>query len=698
MSDIYHSFQSLKSAISLSRQEVKDRGFSFSEFRSLILRTWPYLRQELPHLILWVTLRMLLEILWVSATLFTFDLFNNKVLVGEKLDQTQAAVLFVDESYQFTAEEVVVKAQLRELIETEVDDEVEDENLSIDDERRSELEAQISKLNEEQRKTVRNRFFVVIAIVAVLFFILAPVIDYYRTWILQRINQYLRVTMIERAEHLSLRYHAHAQTGDAIYRVYQDSAMITNIVEKILLQPIVATFTATFSFIVLVTFSLVLGAMFLFGVIPILLIVAWFTPRLQIRSRHARESNSQLTSRIQEAFQAIRVVKANKSLQVMEARFDADSHRAMDAALLLRGEFVLMSTVVALVIGAMTLAGEFLLASWVLEERATFLFGVVALVGFAVWNYGAFEAARDRIEECLWNGNDLIRVWGSLQDMVVGLERAFFLLDLEPEIVDEDDAVDLPQPIESLSFQNVAFAYSSEVPVLRKVDLIAEPGTITAIIGRTGSGKSTLMSLLLRLYDIDAGSISINGVDLRHIKVDDLRANVAIALQQNNLFASSIADNIAYATPGLTRDQIIAAANVACAHEFIRELSDGYDTELGERGSKLSTGQRQRLSIARAIAKDTPILILDEPTASLDAQTESRVLSNLREWARDRVVFLITHRYSTIQSANQIALLEDGEIVACGSHNELMLEPGGRYRAFFEGEIAVAADVSDDLA
>ncbi|MCE2406776.1 MAG: ABC transporter ATP-binding protein [Pseudomonadales bacterium] len=698
MSDIYHSFHSLKSAISLSRQEVNDGGFSFSEFRSLILRTWPYLRQELPHLILWVTLRMLLEILWVSATLFTFDLFNNKVLVGEKLDQTQAAVLFVDESYQFTAEELAVKAQLRELIETEVEDGVEDENLSIDDERRSELEAQITKLNEEQRKTVRNRFFVVIAFVAVLFFMLAPVIDYYRTWILQRINQYLRVTMIERAEHLSLRYHAHAQTGDAIYRVYQDSAMITNIVEKILLQPTVATFTATFSFIVLVSFSLVLGAMFLCGVIPILLIVAWFTPRLQIRSRHARESNSQLTSRIQEAFQAIRVVKANKSLGVMEARFDADSQRAMDAALLLRGEFVLMSTLVALVIGALTIAGEFLLASWVLEERATFLFGVVALVGFAVWNYGAFEAARDRIEECLWNGNDLIRVWGSLQDMVVGLERAFFLLDLEPEIVDEDDAVDLPQPIESLSFRNVAFAYSAEVPVLRNVDLNAEPGTVTAIIGRTGSGKSTLMSLLLRLYDVDAGSISINGVDLRHIKVDDLRANVAIALQQNNLFASSIADNIAYATPGVTRDQVIAAANLACAHEFISELSDGYDTELGERGSKLSTGQRQRLSIARAIAKDTPILILDEPTASLDAETESRVLSNLRKWAHDRVVFLITHRYSTIQSANQIALLEEGDIVACGSHDELMLERGGSYRAFFESEIAVATDVSGELA
>ncbi|MCY4129277.1 MAG: ABC transporter ATP-binding protein [Gammaproteobacteria bacterium] len=679
-------FSTLRSAISLNRQEVKDRGFNFKEFRSLIFRTWPYLRQELPHLIVWVTLRMVLEIVWISAVLITFDLFNNKILVGERLSPAQAAVLFVDESYQLSVEELIATSELRELIESEAD-----EVYATADERRAVLEAQISKLDEAQRKTVRNRFLVIMAVAAVFFFMLAPIIDYYRTWILQRINQYLRITMIERAEHLSLRYHAHAQTGDAIYRVYQDSAMITNIVEKILLQPIVATFTASFSFIVLVSFSWVLGAMFLLGVVPILLIVAWFTPRLQIRSRYARESNSQLTSRIQEAFQAVRVVKANKALQVMESRFDADSHRALDAALLLRGEFVLMGTLVSLLIGTMLLAGEFLIATWVLEERATFLFGVVALVGFAVWNYGAFSAARDRIGEFLWNGNDLIRVWGMLQDMVVGLERAFFLLDLKPEIVDEGDAVAIPRPVDSLQIQSVAFAYDAKVPVLRDVNMTAEPGSVTAVIGRTGSGKSTLMSLLLRLYDVDAGSISINGVDLRHIKVDDLRANVAIALQQNNLFASSIAENIAYATPGLTREQIVAAADIACAHEFISELSDGYDTELGERGGKLSTGQRQRLSIARAVAKDTPILILDEPTASLDAETETRVLTNLREWAHDRIVFLITHRYSTIQMANQIALLEDGAIVACGSHDELMSDQESRYRAFFEGEIAVAS-------
>ena len=685
------SLRDLKGSIALPR-DPQTGAFTFKEFVALIYRSWPYLKQELPHLIVWITLRMVIEVVWISAMLITYDLFNNKVLIGEKLEPSQSAVLFLDESFEFSEQEIEIQDELRSLM-TEAEDVSGNEDPLIS-ERRAELETQISKLDSEQRKAVRNRFFVIIAVAGVVILMLSPLVDYYRTWILQRINQYLRVTMVERAEHLSLRYHAHAKTGDAIYRVYQDSAMITNIVDQILLQPIVAIFTATFSFLVLLSFSLVLGVFYFLAIFPIVLIVAWFTPRLQMRSRHARESNSQLTSRIQEAFQAIKVVKANKALSVMESRFDHDSTKALDAALFLRGEFVLMSTLVALLIGALILVGEFLLAIWVLEEQATFLFGVVVFVGFAVFNYGAFQAARDRIVEYLWNGNDLIRVWGTLQDMVVGLERAFFLLDLEPEIVDKSSAVAMPIPIHQLKFENVAFAYDSEIPVLKSLDLHAVAGTITAIIGRTGSGKSTLMSLLLRLYEVDAGRIEINETDIRTIKVDELRANVSIALQQNNLFASTIAENIAYATPNITQEQIEAASKVACAHEFITELPDGYQTELGERGSKLSTGQRQRLSIARAVAKDTPILILDEPTASLDAKTETRVLENLRIWAKDRVLLLITHRFSTIQSADQIALIEDGRIQADGSHDDLMHFGNTKYREFFEGEIAIAESLN----
>jgi ATP-binding cassette subfamily B protein len=184
----------------------------------------------------------------------------------------------------------------------------------------------------------------------------------------------------------------------------------------------------------------------------------------------------------------------------------------------------------------------------------------------------------------------------------------------------------------------------------------------------------------------DEGDLLINDTNLKEINLSQLKTHIAIALQQNVLFAATVAENIGYATRGASRAAIESAATVACANTFIEEMSRSYDTELGERGGKLSTGQRQRLSIARAIVRDTPILILDEPTASLDAETEHQVLANLAEWGRERIVFLITHRLSTIRNADTIAFLEDGRIVETGSHDELMQMPDGRYRRFVQAE------------
>ena len=270
--------------------------------------------------------------------------------------------------------------------------------------------------------------------------------------------------------------------------------------------------------------------------------------------------------------------------------------------------------------------------------------------------------------------------------MAVGLDRAFYLLELEPEVVDAEDAAPMPAPIRDVTYDNVHFEYESGKPVLEGVTLEARAGTVTAIVGATGSGKSTLTSMLLRLYDPDEGSVTVNGVDLRAIQMDDLRANVAIALQKNVLFANTVAENIGYATESASREDIEAAATIACAHDFIEKMENGYDTELGERGGKLSTGERQRLTIARAIVRDTPILILDEPTASLDAETEHEVLSGLAEWGRERVLFLVTHRLSTIRNADQIAFIEGGRIVEVGDHDTLMANPDGRYRAFVAAE------------
>jgi ABC-type multidrug transport system fused ATPase/permease subunit len=243
-------------------------------------------------------------------------------------------------------------------------------------------------------------------------------------------------------------------------------------------------------------------------------------------------------------------------------------------------------------------------------------------------------------------------------------------------------------------FEDVRFTYTGEVDIFTGVDFSASAGTVTALVGPTGTGKSTLMSLLLRLADTTGGRVLIDDVDVRSVTLDSLREQIAIATQENILFSDTVMENIRYAAPGASIDEVIAAAKVACADEFIDELPQGYHTPLGERATKLSTGQRQRLVIARAIIKNAPILILDEPTAALDAQTESRVLANLKAWGAERCVFLITHRLSTIRQADQVVYLRDGKVQALGKHDDLIAERG-TYHAFVEAESGAFAAVSN---
>ncbi|MCY3840888.1 MAG: ABC transporter ATP-binding protein, partial [Gammaproteobacteria bacterium] len=466
----------------------------------------------------------------------------------------------------------------------------------------------------------------------------------------------------------------------------QDSATVTAIIDTAILDPINMIWKLALAFFILWLFNPVLGLICILATVPIVLVVAWYTPRLQRLARLAREANSHLTSGIQEAFAAIRVIKANQVEARAMRRFDADSNHALNAALRVRMEMILLWMIVLAIAGAAMYTADYLMAGWTVDEETTWLAGAITLVGFAVWNLGAFQQASGRVQEYFDWGRGLINKWSLMQDMAVGLNRAYHLLDVEPEVSDPAHPIRVPTRIREVGYRDVRFAYEAGQRVLGGVYLTARAGTVTALVGATGSGKSTLMSLLLRLYDPATGSVRLNDVDVRDMAIDDLRSQIAIALQQNVLFAATVADNIGYASRHATRSDIEAAARVACADEFIRDMAEGYDTELGERGGKLSTGQRQRLSIARAIVRNTPILILDEPTASLDAETEQRLLANLSDWGRDRIVFLITHRLSTIRNADQIAFLEDGRIGEVGSHDALMAIPDGRYRHFVNAE------------
>ena len=630
---------------------------SITKIASLAWRAWPYYRPQLKHLITYLLINATSGALMLGGGLVANDLFNNKILVGEPLQPLQATLLFLDDGYVNVAAAPVEGSDASE-----------------------------TGMTDAQRGTVRNRLFVWGGIAVLLSAALFSLAWYYMVWIYQMINQDLRVAMMERAESLSLRFHDQSRTGDAIYRVYQDSATITNVLQQLVITPLRALVWMLWGVILLAFFSPWLGLLCLVTTLPIIILFRYYSPKIRRSAEWARQTNSDLTSRIQEALAAIRVVKANRAESQVIDQFNNDSRAALDAAYDLRMNIVALAMGILIIAMGAVLCAEYLMAGWTISESATYLGGVISVVGFATWNLGAYRSAAGTIAQNARQGADVAQLWGGAQDLIVGLERAYYLLDQEPEVTEAQDARPFPSTIESVTWRDVAFRYNDR-PVLESINLTAARGSVTAVVGATGSGKSTLMSLLLRLYDPDHGDISINGTPLRQLELPSLRSNVAIALQQNVLFTMTVAKNIAYASSNPTRAQIEAAAVVSCADEFIQQMPLGYDTELGERGSKLSSGQRQRLSIARAILRDTPVLILDEPTASLDAETEHRVLRNIAEWGRDRIVFVITHRLSTIRNANQIAFLQDGRIEELGAHDALMALEGGGYRHFVDAEI-----------
>ena len=642
---------------------IDGKSIPIREMGRLIWKSVPFFRPQIWHLAAWVTLSILINLTFLLPGLLAIDLLNNKVLVGEFLEPVQTRLLLLDQSYS-------------------AEDSLEDSVSESDADANSDAKL----MTDEQRRVVRNRLLILFAFLGVIGFTVVPANAYYRMWILQRVNQSLRTAMIERAEHLSLRYHNVSRSGDAIYRVYQDSAMITRIFELVLMQPITIFFETIIAVATIALFSATLAVLFVVGLIPILWLVLWYTPRIQVRSRRAREASSDLTSRIQEVFGIIRVVKASQAEIQASRRFTDDSAAALDSAFYLRVELALMRLFTMLISGVVILVGELLMAQWTIGAEPTFLAGIIVFLGFKVWNYGAFEAARGANEETLGSTQSIIGIWSILQDNLVGLERAFFLLDLKPEVEDASTTTPYPRSVSSVTFEDVRFRYQPDVPVIEGVSFQSRIGEITAIVGDSGVGKTTLTSLLLRLYDVDSGSISVNGIDIRQLPLSDLRRNVAVALQQNILFSTSVAKNISYSAEDVSQADIERAAELACAHDFIEQLPQGYDSMLGERSSRLSTGQRQRISIARAIVRDAPILVLDEPTASLDAETEHRILENIASWAADRVVLLITHRLSTIQDADQVVYIEDGQSLEVGSHSRLMSIADGRYRQFVQGE------------
>jgi ATP-binding cassette subfamily B protein/subfamily B ATP-binding cassette protein MsbA len=309
--------------------------------------------------------------------------------------------------------------------------------------------------------------------------------------------------------------------------------------------------------------------------------------------------------------------------------------------------------------------------------------GTVIVVAFGGWlAFKNYVSIADIVGFIMFLGlfyqpiTTLARVIEDLQQASAGAERVFELLDTEPDIVDSKGANVINRAKGEIAFSDVNFHYIPESPVLKNVSFTAKPGKMIALVGPTGVGKTTIISLIARFYDPLEGKILIDGINLKDLTISSLRNQISIVLQDIFLFNGSVAENIAYGSKETSIEDIVKAATIARAHDFINDLPEGYDTVIGERGIKLSGGQKQRLSIARAVLRNTPILILDEATASVDVQTEIQIQQAIQELAGSRTIIVIAHRLSTVKQADKILVLKEGEIVESGTHNELVNQDG----------------------
>ena len=622
-----------------------DDDLNFARVMQIFLRTWPFIKPLTRHLFFFVLCSALVFLFTTTLGFIVTGLVSGGIIGGKPLGALHAGIYGLDPM----------------------------------------VFVEVEALSAEARRQLPSlAVWTFIPLVAVV--IIAGMVLYqYSVWIFQSINQGMRVRLVEQLQMQSLAFHSQAQTGDAIFRIYQDSAMVTSIIRSIFLDPLMFLGRYLFGLGVVAAFSPLLALILGVTIIPVLFLGRYFSSPLRLAFRRARERNSRLTSWIQESMVGIRIIKATGNESQREASFKRLSQDAFASAFEARVMLTVMGILAFAAAGLAVVATQSLTALYANAEADTYARNLLLGFGFAVWNLGSFTAASSRINDSMGSLESLLSIWGRAQDMAVGLKRVFEILDLEPEIVDAPDAGEFDGIGDGVSFQNVTFGYDSLRPILSDISLTSAPGSITAIVGPTGTGKSTLMSLLLRLADPQAGVVTVGGKDIRDITVDSLRRGVSIATQENILFTASVLENIRYAVPEADRDAVIAAAQVACADEFISQLSEGYDTPLGERATKLSTGQRQRIVIARALVKDSPILILDEPTAALDAETERRVMNNLRQWGESRCVFLITHRLSTIREANNVLYLRDGRVAAFGPHDQLA-QDNDAYRSFVEAE------------
>jgi len=457
-----------------------------------------------------------------------------------------------------------------------------------------------------------------------------------------------RALLFHHVQRLSLAYHDTKGTSDSIYRIQYDASSIQDLLVNGAIPLLSACLTLAGMIYVTARMDWQLALVSL-GISPVLfLITRIFGQPLRKRWGEVKKLESRALSVVQEVLSAVRVVKAFGAEEQEHKRFMRHSSYRLSEQLrlarlqggfdMLVGGTVAAGTAVTLVIG-------------VLHCRQGSL-TVGSLLVVLAYQAQLYEPLKT-----------LSKKTAGLQSGLASAERAFALVDETPEVIERSDARHIRRARGKLEFRSVSFAYDPRRPVLQDISLVAGCGARVGIQGTTGAGKTTLVSLLMRFYDVASGQILLDDVDLRDYKLDDLRNQFALVLQDTVLFSTSVAENIAYGRPGASEEEIREAARQAKAHDFIERLPDGYQTRVGERGMLLSGGERQRISLARAFRKNAPILILDEPTSSVDVRTEAAIMETMRDLMQGRTTFLVAHRLSTLEDCDLRIRIEHGRIV-----------------------------------